>query len=109
MDFGGLLVCCLAARKEKLFFAIGLSVPITSRYKYRMTRLSIQFLKANNTRPFAFDAITIHDLQAKEIWCSGTLQLSCMGRTNRKRMGRWRKSGTGQVAHQAGLFPVSLA
>ena len=40
MDTGRLLVCCLGARNElESFGAIGLSVAITSRFKYRMTRL----------------------------------------------------------------------
>ena len=37
-DFGRLLVCCLGAHNES-FGAVGLTVSITSRYKYRMTRL----------------------------------------------------------------------
>ena len=38
VDSGRLLLCCLGAHNES-FGAIGLSVAITSRYKYRMTRL----------------------------------------------------------------------
>ena len=37
-DFARLLVCCSGAHNES-FDAIGLSVAITSRYKYRMTKL----------------------------------------------------------------------
>ena len=38
VDSGRLLACCLGAHNES-FGAIGLSFAITSRYKYRKTRL----------------------------------------------------------------------